>query len=220
MRGVSKVYAASAITADPRPAIRGIDLELLPGTGTLVMGPSGSGKTTLLTVAAGLQRPTAGSVRLFGRDVREWGARDIQRLRASSISFVFQAFLLIETMTIEDNVRIACRFAGQDSRGASARTARALEELGIARCARRFPDQVSHGEQQRAVIARAVVTGAKLIIADEPTGSLDAEQGRQVMESIRRLVDGSGACLLLASHDARLARYADRVLRLDDGSPA
>jgi putative ABC transport system ATP-binding protein len=220
LRGVSRTYPAPRGAAAPRPALRDVDCDLAPGTATLVMGPSGSGKTTLLTVAAALQRPSAGTVRLFGRDVFAWTPREMQKLRATHIAFVFQAFLLVETMTIEDNVRVACRFAGMGGREAARRAADALARLGLAECAHRYPDQASHGEQQRAVIARAMVTGARLVVADEPTASLDAEQGAAVMGALRQMVDERGACLLVASHDVRLSRWADRVLRLDDGALA
>jgi putative ABC transport system ATP-binding protein len=188
-----------------------------PGEVTLLLGPSGSGKTTLLTLVAGFQRPTHGTVRLFGRDVREYGPAALQRLRARRMTFVFQGFLLVDGLSVLRNVLLPARFGGYDGPQARERASRALAELGLAGREGHAAGALSHGEKQRVVVARALACRSELVIADEPTASIDAAQGRFVMARLADLAAAAGSCVIVASHDERLAGFAHRVLRLQGG---
>jgi len=183
----------------------------------LLLGPSGSGKTTLLTIVAGFQRPSSGRVLLFGKGVEDYRRAELQRLRAARMTFVFQSFLLIDSMTVSANVLFPSRFAAADRSAIGIRLASVLDQLGIAGRRDSPAGQLSHGEKQRAVIARALVYRSEIVIADEPTASIDYEQALFVMGRLRSLAVEQGSCVLVASHDARLSEYADAVLRLDGG---
>ena len=217
LEGVTKVFDGSG---PPTTAVRDVSLEVGPGELVLLMGPSGSGKTTLLTLAAGLARPTSGRVTLFGRAVEACTARELQALRARRIGFVFQTFLLIDALTVAENVEIVLRF-GRTRRAERAAKARALlGELGVGHLARRFPAGLSQGEKQRAAVARALANDAELIIADEPTGSLETSQAVGIIESLRAQTRKRRAAVIVASHDLRLKDYADRTLDIRDGALA
>jgi len=199
-------------------ALREVSIEVLPGEMVLLLGPSGSGKTTLLTLAAGLARPTAGSVTLFGRCVEHTPASELQRLRAKSIGFVFQTFLLIDALTAEENVALALRFAGGRRSERAGKARRLFYDLDIAPLARRLPRTMSQGEKQRVAIARALANDPALVLADEPTGSLETRQGFDVIRLLHGQAKARNAALIVASHDLRLKEFADRTLRLQDGA--
>jgi putative ABC transport system ATP-binding protein len=215
LEGVTKVFDGSG---PPTTAVRGVSLEADPGEMVLLMGPSGSGKTTLLTLIAGLARPTTGRVLLFGRGVEEYSGRELQALRAGRIGFVFQTFLLIDALTAAENVEIVFRF-GRTRRAERAAKARALlGELGVGHLAGRFPAGLSQGEKQRVAIARALANEAALIIADEPTGSLETSQAVGIVELLREQARKRRAAVVVASHDLRLKDHADRTLHIRDGA--
>ena len=183
----------------------------------LLLGPSGSGKTTLLTLIAGLLKPTEGTVALFGRELERYSKESLQRLRARSIGFIFQNFLLIEPLTVLENIILVLEFAEVRRSSARAEAHRLLSQLGVAHLTNKFPSQLSQGEKQRVAIARATANKASLIIADEPTASLESNQGMQIVRLLHELAARDHRCVIVASHDLRLVEFADRVLRMKDG---
>jgi ABC-type lipoprotein export system ATPase subunit len=200
-----------------RPVVDGVSFSARGGELVLLLGPSGSGKTTLLMLLAGLITPGSGTVRLFGRALSSLTATELQRLRARSLGFVFQTFNLMASLRAGENVRLALQFGGVPSYEASLRARNLLEELGIQHLARRFPAELSHGEQQRVAVCRAFAMHPSLILADEPTAALESSQGLEIIRLLHRRAREAGACVIVASHDLRLRDYADRILGLNDG---
>lgn len=198
-------------------ALRGISLAVEPGEVVLLHGPSGSGKTTLLAVAAGLLRPDSGEVRLAGQPLSLLSVADRRRLRARSVGLVFQHAQLLSGITALQNVALQAMLAGVSAGEAVSRAYLLLERLGLAAVANRYPDALSGGEEQRVAVARSLVHRPAVILADEPTASLDTAAGLQVAELLLRLGAADGAGVLLATHDPRLASCATRCLRLLDG---
>jgi len=196
--------------------LRGVDLAVAPGEAVAILGPSGSGKTTLLALLAGLDDPTAGEVRLFGRNLAELDEDARAALRAGRVGFVFQDFNLLPRLTAEENVRIGAELGAAPDPGHAARDA--LAAVGLEARAGHYPETLSGGEQQRVAIARAFAPGPALLFADEPTGNLDAQTGERVIELLFRLQAGHGTTLVLATHDERLAGRCDRRLALTDGT--
>ena len=215
--GLDKVTKIFDGSGHPTTAVREVSLEARRGEMVLLLGPSGSGKTTLLTLVAGLTRPTSGRVSLFGKSVEAYSAAELQALRAARIGFVFQTFLLIDSLTAAENVEIVLRFNGKRRRDRAAITRALLGELGIGHLAGRFPRSMSQGEKQRVAVARAVANGAELLIADEPTGSLETRQAVDIINLLHGQARTRGATVIVASHDLRLEEFADRTLRLRDG---
>jgi len=217
---VSRVLDATKIfgaNEHKTTAVRNICFQASPGELVLLLGPSGSGKTTLLTLIAGLLKPTSGSVFLFGKDIERYSPRELQEVRATRIGFVFQTFLLIDSLTVVENVALVLHFAGQ-SRADSLRNARTLlARLGIEGLARKFPPTLSQGEKQRAAVARAIANEADLVIADEPTASLETNQGFDIIQMLRTYAKTRKRCVVVASHDLRILQFCDRVLRIEDG---
>lgn len=211
---VTKIFDGSG---QPTTAIREVSLEAGRGEMVLLLGPSGSGKTTLLTLIAGLTRPTSGSISLFGKNVEEYSAAELQSLRAERIGFVFQTFLLIDSLTATENIEIVLRFNRKRRAERAAKTRALLGELGIEHLARRFPRAMSQGEKQRVAIARAIANDAELLIADEPTGSLETRQAIDIIGLLHGQAKRRNATVIVASHDLRLREFADRTLRLQDG---
>jgi len=181
-----------------------------------VMGPSGSGKSTLLTIAGTLEDPTSGDVLIDGQLLSVMSRNDRARLRRRSIGFVFQDFNLLAGLTAEENVSLPLELDGQPLKAARAAAHDALEHLGLADRATRFPDELSGGERQRVAIARAVVGDRHLLLADEPSGALDSVNGEAVMRLIRAACQ-RGVAGVIVTHDAQLASWADRVVFLRDG---
>ncbi|WP_326664582.1 ABC transporter ATP-binding protein [Streptomyces sp. NBC_00385] len=213
LRGVRRQYGRGAGAVH---ALAGVDLALPRGTFTAVMGPSGSGKSTFLQCAAGLDRPSAGSVRLGGTEITGMGENELTELRRSRVGFVFQAFNLLPSLTVEQNVLLPMRLAGrrQDRRRAAAM----LTRVGLADKAKRRPGELSGGQQQRVAIARALVTAPDVVFADEPTGALDTGTAAEVLGLLRHAVDTLGATVVMVTHDPAAAAWADRVLFLADGA--
>jgi putative ABC transport system ATP-binding protein len=180
------------------------------------MGPSGSGKSTLLTCAGGLDSPTGGTVAVEGTALDTLSRPDLAALRRRAVGYVFQDFNLIPALTAAENVALPRELDGESSRAARRLARAALDEVGIADLADRFPDDMSGGQQQRVAIARAIVGDRRLVLADEPTGALDTETGEQVLRLLRARCD-AGAAGVLVTHEARHAAWADRVVFLRDG---
>ena len=204
--------------AGPVNILRGIDLELGHGEAVGLVGPSGSGKTSLLMVLAGLERATAGSVRLAGSEVTAMDEDALARLRRDNVGIVFQAFHLIPTMTALENVAVPLELAGD--RDAMPRARRSLDAVGLSHRLTHLPGQLSGGEQQRVALARAFAPEPLLLLADEPTGNLDHATGTHVMDLLFDLRAAAGTTLLLITHDAELAARCDRCVHLMDGQVA
>jgi putative ABC transport system ATP-binding protein len=196
-------------------ALDGVSLAFATGTFTAVMGPSGSGKSTLLLAAAGLDRPTSGTVELAGQDLAGMSERSLARLRRDHVGFVFQSFNLLGALTAAQNVELPSRLAGRRlARGA---VAEALRQVGLADRARHRPAELSGGQQQRVAIARALVARPEVVFADEPTGALDSRSSREVLGLLRDAVDAGGRTLVMVTHDPSAAAWADRVVFVADG---
>lgn len=196
-------------------ALDGVDLSFAAGTFTAVMGPSGSGKSTLLQCAAGLDRPTSGSVTLDGVELTGLSERGLTLLRRERIGFVFQAFNLLPSLTAAQNVGLPLRLAGRRPSRAAVREA--LARVGLADRAGHRPHQLSGGQQQRVALARALITRPAVLFGDEPTGALDTLTSRDVLVMLRELVDREKQSTVLVTHDPVAASYADRVVFLVDG---
>ncbi|MFF4251774.1 ABC transporter ATP-binding protein [Streptomyces sp. NPDC001663] len=212
LHGVQRRYGRGRTAVH---ALRGIDLTLRPGTFTAVMGPSGSGKSTFLQCAAGLDRPTTGTVRLGGTEITGMKENKLTALRRTRLGFVFQAFNLLPSLTVEQNVVLPMRLAGH--RPDRRRTADVLAQVGLTDKARRRPAQLSGGQQQRVAIARALVTRPDVVFADEPTGALDTTTAAEILSLLRQAVDTHTATVVMVTHDPSAAAWADRVLFLADG---
>jgi putative ABC transport system ATP-binding protein len=195
-------------------ALDGISVGLERGSFTAIMGPSGSGKSTFLHVAAGLDRPTSGSVALGDVDLSKLGERRLTILRRQRVGFVFQAFNLMPTLTVAQNIGLPLRLDGRRPRRADVRAA--AERVGLGERLRHYPSQLSGGQQQRVAIARALITQPEVLFADEPTGALDTRNGRAVLALLRELAD-DGQTVAMVTHDPAAAAYADRVILLADG---
>jgi putative ABC transport system ATP-binding protein len=195
--------------------LSGVSFEVGAGESVAIVGVSGSGKSTLLGLLAGLDTPSAGSVRIDGHDLTTLDEDGRAALRGRMVGFVFQSFQLLPAMTALENVMLPLELAGAADAAAPARTM--LERVGLAGRLHHYPKQLSGGEQQRVAIARAFVTRPKLLLADEPTGNLDAATGQQVIELLFELNRESGTTLLLVTHDEAITARCDRVLRLAAG---
>ncbi len=198
-------------------AVRGVSLTVASGEVVLVEGPSGAGKTTLLMLGAGLLTPDAGTVMLAGERLGALSPSARGALRARVAGFVFQRSNLLEGLTVRENVLLAAALAGLDRNRAADHADRLLARLGLAALARRHPATLSGGEEHRVAVARALVHGPAVVFADEPTGSLDSVSGQAVAEVLSVLAREHGAAVVVASHDARLRRFATRRFRMSDG---
>ena len=198
-------------------ALRDVDLGVDEGELAVLHGPSGSGKTTLLNLVGGLDRPTAGHVWVDGAEVSALGEEELVRFRRTTIGFIFQGFGLLPILTAAENVEVPLRLQKADPARREGRVRELLDVVGLGERANHRPYELSGGEQQRVAIVRALVNDPRLLLADEPTGQLDSENARTIMEVIRDLVDTRGVSALVATHDPALLDIADRVIRLQDG---
>lgn len=211
---LTKIFGAGAAAVR---AVDDISLEINRGELVLVMGPSGSGKTTLLSMLGGLLRPTSGRIILDGTDMTAMGEARLPDLRARKLGFIFQAFNLLEALTVEENVRLPATLVPESLDGAEQRVQELLERVGLAHRRRTLPGTLSGGEKQRVAIARALINNPSLILADEPTGNLDSQKGQEVVMILHDIVRNQGRSVILVTHDARIEVVADRVLWLEDG---
>ncbi|MFJ8077537.1 ABC transporter ATP-binding protein [Streptomyces sp. NPDC096176] len=198
-------------------ALRGVSFEVPRGELVALKGRSGSGKTTLLNLVGGLDSPDQGRITVDGTDLSELGENGLLELRRDRIGFIFQSFGLIPILTAAENVGVPMRLRKADPREREERVRLMLALVGLAEHAAQRPGELSGGQQQRVAIARALANRPALLIADEPTGQLDAETGLAVMELLRAVVRSEGVTALVATHDAQLLGLADRVLELGDG---
>jgi putative ABC transport system ATP-binding protein len=197
-------------------ALRGVSLGVAPGEFVAVMGPSGSGKSTLLNLAGGLDSPTSGQVVVEGSVLGTLNRKQLAAVRRRRVGYVFQDLNLLPSLTAAENVALPLELDGMSLRKTRGLAMAALEEVGLAQLAPRFPDEMSGGQQQRVAIARALVGDRRLVLADEPTGALDSQTGEAVLKLLRARVD-AGSAGVLVTHEARHAAWADRVVFLRDG---
>jgi putative ABC transport system ATP-binding protein len=211
---LQKIY----VTGEARvTALAGVSFTVEPGDFVALMGPSGCGKSTLLHLCGAMDRPTSGTLRLNDRDLSAMGDDELTRVRREQVGFVFQFFNLLPTLTVSDNIALPCLLAGMKDQEAERRARALAERVGIAHRLTHYPQQISGGEMQRAAIARALIHQPALIVADEPTGNLDSENGANVLELIAGLNKELGVTVLLATHAADVANAAKRILRMKDG---
>ena len=212
--GLQKVYRTGRLEVD---VLRGIDCAFRTGETVAVMGASGVGKSTLLHVLGTLDRPTAGTLHYGGRDVTQFSERAMAALRNRQVGFVFQFFHLLPEFTALENVAIPAFVAGEARGTARRRASELLDSVGLAARAQHRPDQLSGGEQQRVAIARALVNEPSIVFADEPTGNLDEDTSRDVLDVMWRLHEARGTTLVVVTHDPDVAARADRVLHMVEG---
>ncbi|GIE82052.1 ABC transporter ATP-binding protein [Actinoplanes philippinensis] len=214
VRGVHRRFGSGPSTVH---ALRGVSFDVEAGSMVALVGRSGSGKTTLLNVVGGLDRPDEGSVVVDGDEVTGLGEDGLSRLRREKVSYVFQTFGLIPVLSAAENVGAPLRLARTPAADREKRVALLLELVGLSGHAAQRPGEMSGGQQQRVAIARALAASPRLLIADEPTGQLDAETGRSVMALLRAVVESEGVTALVSTHDPVMMALADRVIRISDG---
>jgi putative ABC transport system ATP-binding protein len=214
VRGLTRSYTEGERT---RVVLAGIDLEVRAGECVALLGRSGSGKSTILNLIGGIDRPDAGEVWIGGTNLTTLPERERTLFRRQHLGFVYQFYNLIPTLSVEENLLLPLELNGWQAEAARKAATQLLTEVGLADRGGAFPDRLSGGEQQRVAIARALIHEPTLVLADEPTGTLDAETGRSVLELFNRLLRGRGKTLLIVTHSREVTRFADRVLTLEDG---
>lgn len=214
---VMRVYRSAA---QPVYALRGVNLTIEPGRFIALQGRSGSGKTTLLNCIGGLDRPTSGSVTVYGQPLDEMDDPALTRWRQQDVGFVFQSFGLLPTLSAYENVELMLRIAGVDRHERRERALAYLALVGLDKWTDHRPYELSGGQQQRVAIARAIANTPRLLLADEATGELDSETAREILGLFRRIVEAEGLTILLASHDRLVEAFVDDVILLQDGQIA
>jgi putative ABC transport system ATP-binding protein len=212
--GVTKEYRLEGVTV---PALRGVSVRIDEGDYVAVMGPSGSGKSTLMHLLGGLDRPTAGTITLAGRDIAALSENELARVRNDVLGFVFQSFQLLPRTTAVVNVGLPLVYRGVSRSERRRRAAEALASVGMDHRLGHRPSQLSGGEQQRVAIARALVGAPKVLLADEPTGNLDTQTGRDVLDLLQTLNADRGVAVVVVTHDPEVAARARRTVRVRDG---
>ncbi len=197
------------------PILKGISMDIQEGESVAIMGPSGSGKSTLLHIMGALDNPSGGHIEIGGHDLGQLGERDLAKLRTKTIGFIFQNFFLLPYYTILQNVQLPVIYA-QGGGNDPGRALQLLEHMGLDDRVHHKPHELSGGERQRAAIARALVNNPRIIFADEPTGSLDMATGDSIMELLQS-INRAGTTLVIITHDPRVAKRANRILRMSDG---
>ena len=212
--GVTKSYGSGEARVD---AVKGVDLQVRKGEFLAIMGRSGSGKSTLLSILGGIESPTSGTIILDGADLATLGDDERTLIRRRRIGFVFQLFNLVPILTAVENVSLPLELDGVPAGEAKRRAVEMLDQVGMSARREHVPGTLSGGEQQRVAVARALVIQPAIVLADEPTGNLDSATGERLMTLFRRLVDEDQQTLIMVTHDAAVAEYADRVVHLHDG---
>lgn len=213
-QAVEMTFHSGAVAS---PVLQGVDLDISYGDIQLLMGPSGSGKTTLLSILAGILTPTQGEVYLLGHKITSMPKDRLSKFRLKNIGFIFQGFNLFPALTAEENVEVALRMKGIRGKLAKQEAKELLDQVGLADRFTYLPRDLSGGQKQRVAIARALAGNPRLIMADEPTASLDSHSGHTVIELLRDLAKQSNRTVLIVTHDPRLIDVADRVAHLEDG---
>ena len=214
LRGVTKVYGSGQAEL---MALKGIDLDIGAGEFVAIMGPSGSGKSTAMNIVGCLDTPSAGQYRFRGAHVEALSRDQRARLRRRYLGFVFQGFNLLARTSAQENVELPLLYRGESASVRRASAARALQSVGLAGWERHTPAELSGGQQQRVAIARALVTEPAVLLADEPTGNLDTQRSREIMDLLRALNAEHGITVLMVTHEAEMAAYAERWVRFVDG---
>ena len=213
-KGIKKDFSNGEVTT---AVLKGIDFEVSEKEFVAIVGESGSGKSTLLYILAGIDKPTEGSVVLLGKNLAETDDKTLAKMRREEFSFVYQFDNLVGTLTVWENIVLPLVLDKKKESEYKAHAEDVAKYLGIGDCLKKFPSQLSGGEQQRVAIARALVTNPKVIFLDEPTGSLDKERGRQVMELLKSINEEKGVALVMITHSQQHAEYASRIVRMEDG---
>ena len=213
LKDVRKVYDGKARVV----ALDGVTLGIGAGEMVAVMGPSGSGKSTLLNLMGGLDVPTAGALLVAGEDLATKSEEARSLFRRTHVSYVFQAYHLMPTLSAAQNVELPLHLAGRPAAEARERARKALDEVGLAARTTHLPDELSGGERQRVAIARALVTGAPLLLADEPTGNLDTARGEEILGLLKAIHAGRGTTIVMITHDPHAAAACERVVTFRDG---
>ncbi len=214
VRGLTKDFRTGHVTV---PALRGVDLDVRAGEVALLMGPSGSGKTTLLSIMGCILSPTAGSLRIKGREASGLTGKKLGTLRLEHFGFIFQNYNLFRTLTAAENVRVTLDLKGIRGDEARARALAALAVVGLPDKADMRPEDLSGGQKQRVAIARALVGEPEIILADEPTAALDSTNGRLIIGLLRQLALERGRAVVIVTHDPRIQEFADRIVHIEDG---
>ena len=202
---------------EKREVLRNLSLKIQEGQIVALLGRSGSGKSTLLNLLAGIDKPSSGSIRIAENMLNELDEHQRTLFRRKNIGFVFQSFNLIPTLTVEENLLLPMELNGESTKIAKARVAELMQELGLGDRLESFPDLLSGGEQQRVAIARALIHDPNLVLADEPTGNLDRQTGRQALCLFRELIQKAGKTMIVATHSSEVLEIADRVISLEEG---
>ena len=214
LRGITKVYGEGPTALQ---ALRGVDLDVARGEFVAIMGPSGSGKSTAMNMIGCLDRPTSGEYLFMGAHVETLTRDERAQLRRRYIGFVFQGFNLLARTSAQENVELPLLYRGESASARHAAAARALDSVGLKGWEHHTPAELSGGQQQRVAIARAIVTEPALLLADEPTGNLDTQRGREIMELLWRLNADRGITILMVTHEHDMAAWARRIVRFVDG---
>jgi putative ABC transport system ATP-binding protein len=214
LRGLTKTYGQGALAFQ---ALKGIDLHVDQGEFMMLVGPSGSGKTTLLSILGCVLTPTGGEARLYGEALHGKREAELPRLRLEYIGFIFQGHNLMSALSAEENVAVPLELRGASHRAALAEARETLAAVGLKDKLKKRPDELSGGQRQRVAVARAVAGRPPLILADEPTASLDAESGMQVTQLLKRLCAERGHTVVCVTHDNRIFHLADRTVHIEDG---
>jgi putative ABC transport system ATP-binding protein len=214
-RGVSKIYGSNHTAVR---AVENVSLAVKPGELVLIMGPSGSGKTTLLAMLGGLLRPTQGQIEIDDIDITSMNERSLPDIRARKVGFIFQSFNLLDALDVRENILFPAVLVPEQRRHAGARADQLIEQLNLSHRRHALPGTLSGGEKQRVAIARALINSPPLILADEPTGNLDSQNGQDVVMILHDIARDKGCAVIFVTHDPRVEEVADRILWLEDGA--
>ena len=214
VKGLYKIYRVGSTKVR---ALNGVDFAISKGEFCSIVGASGSGKSTLLNMLAGLEKPTKGQIVIAGEHMEGKTENQLVKFRREHVGFIFQSFNLLGTLNAVENVALHLTFQGMDKKKRLKKADNALKLVGLSKHRKHKPTQMSGGQQQRVGVARALVVSPEIIFADEPTGNLDSATSREVMELMRRVVREQNQTLVMVTHDDRLAKFADRIFRIQDG---
>jgi ABC-type lipoprotein export system ATPase subunit len=215
LTGVSKRYKLGKQTIE---ALRDVSLSISKGEFVAITGASGSGKSTLLQIIGCLEKPSQGIVRVESKETTNLGDNALSELRQEAIGFIFQSFYLQPFLRLKDNLAVPAMFTNKNKKDINSKVELLLEQVGLSERANHFPKELSGGQIQRAAIARALINNPRIILADEPTGNLDSANGNSIIELFRTIRDTLGTTIIVVTHDANIARQADRVIELKDGA--